>query len=84
MANITVTQYVAHNQPNRADLILRNTGRMRQIDTKAYLSTQSSKQMFAKTATVLASTGICMGIGAGVGAIEGGVGALPGGFIGAE
>ena len=55
---------------------------MRHIDTKAYLSTQSSKQMFAKTATILASTGICAGIGAGVGSMECGIGAIPGGLIG--
>ena len=82
MTTITVTQHVTHHQPNRADLILRNTGRMRQIDTKSYLSTQSSKQMFAKTATILASTGICTGIGAGVGSLECGIGAIPGGLIG--
>jgi hypothetical protein len=65
MATITLTQNATHTQANRADLIVRNTRRMRQIDTKAYLSSQSSKQMFAKTATILASTGICAGIGAG-------------------
>ena len=82
MTTITLTQNVIHHQPNRANHIVRNAGRMRQIDTKAYLSTQSSTQMFAKTATILASTGICSGIGAGVGAMEGGIGALPGGLIG--
>ena len=82
MASITATQQVTHNQPSRADHIVRNAGRMRQIDTKAYLSTQSSKQMFAKTATILTTTGIGMGIGAGVGSLEGGIGAIPGCFIG--
>jgi U-box domain len=75
MATITINQ-------TRADCIVRNTGRMRQIDTKAYLSDQSTLKMFAKTSTILASTGLCAGIGAGVGSMEGGIGALPGGLIG--
>ena len=82
MASITLTQNVTYNHQNRDDLIVRNAGRMRKIDTKAYLSTQSSKQMFAKTATILTSTGIGAGIGAGIGSMECGIGALPGGLIG--
>jgi hypothetical protein len=82
MTTITVTQNITYDQPDRSVHILRNAGRMRQIDTKAYLSTQSSRQMFAKTATILVSTGIGAGIGAGVGAMEFGIGALPGGLIG--
>ena len=67
----------------RATVIVGNTRIMRRIDTKAYLSSQSSCKMFSKVSTILLSTGICAGIGAAVGSMECGIGAAPGAGIGA-
>ena len=82
MATISRTETIQH-QNHRDMIIVRNSNSMRRIDTKAYLSSQSSCKMFSKVSTILLATGIGAGVGAGLGAMECGIGAAPGAGIGA-